>query len=183
MAEEFPVRRYIHKKGGLNLGEEGLIEAILFSAGRAVGIDEFTNLTAMSGDIIRKHLEKLILRYAEKDSGLEISKAGEKYAMQVKAEYAENVVKVAPKEIPEHLLRTLALIAYHQPIKQVEMQKLIGSKIYDHVKELEELGMIRAREDGRTKILTTSKLFPEYFGIGATSREEIKKVLGEKVKG
>lgn len=165
------------------MSEGGLIEAILFSAGRAVGIDELANLTAMPEEVIRAHLEKLISNYAEKDCGLEISKAGEKYAMQVKAEYAENVVNIAPKEIPEHLLRTLALIAYHQPVKQVEMQKLIGSKIYDHVKELEELGMIRAREDGRTKILTTTKLFPEYFGIGTTSREEIKKVLGEKVKG
>lgn len=160
---------------------ERIIEAILFSAGRAVSIEELKELTNCDENVISSALEKLIYEYAQLGA-LEISKVGEKYVMQVKLEYGDKVAKIAPKEIPEHLLKTLALIAYHQPIRQVELFRLIGSKVYEHVKELYELGMIRARNDGRTKILTTSKLFPEYFGIGTTKREDIKKWLESKVK-
>ncbi|MDI6707574.1 MAG: SMC-Scp complex subunit ScpB [Candidatus Thermoplasmatota archaeon] len=161
---------------------ERIVEAILFSAGRAVSMRELKELTNCDENAITSALEKLSLEYAQSQRAIEISKAGEKYAMQVKLEFADEVAKIAPKEIPEHLLKTLALIAYHQPVKQVELARLIGSKVYEHVKELEELGMIRARSEGRTKILNTSKLFPEYFGIGSTKKEDIIKWFESKVK-
>jgi segregation and condensation protein B len=161
---------------------ERVIEAILFSAGRAISLEELKELTGCSDELaITQTLEKLSSEYSGAESALEISKAGEKYVMQVKVEHGAKVAKIAAKEISEHLLKTLALIAYHQPIKQVELLKIIGSKVYEHVNELHELGMIRARSEGRTKILTTSKLFPEYFGIGVTNRKDIKKWLENKV--
>lgn len=162
--------------------EARIIEAILFSAGRAVSLGELKELTGFDENLILASLEKLSSKYNQASSALELSRAAEKYAMQVKVKYSDKVTEIAPKEIPERLLKTLALIAYHQPILQVELLKLIGSKVYDHVRELHELGMIRTRAKGRTKILTTTKLFPEYFGIGTTKREEIKKYLSQEVK-
>ena len=86
-------------------------------------------------------------------------------------------------EIPKKLLKTLALIVYHQPIKQSELQNILGPKVYEHVKELHELGLIRTRREGKTKILTTTKRMPEYFGISTTDKEEITKWLIKKLKG
>ena len=86
-------------------------------------------------------------------------------------------------EIPKKLLKTLALIVYHQPIKQSELQNILGPKVYEHVKELHELGLIRTRREGKTKILTTTKRMPEYFGISTTDKEEIRKWLIKKLKG
>jgi hypothetical protein len=49
------------------------------------------------------------------------------------------------------------------------------------VKALHELGLVRKRDSGRTKIITTTERFSEYFGISTTDREEIKKWMIEKL--
>jgi segregation and condensation protein B len=85
-------------------------------------------------------------------------------------------------EIPNKVLKTAALIAYHQPIKQSELQEMFGSKVYDHVKVLNDLGLIKKREKGRTIVLTTTKQFSEYFGIDTTNHEKIKQWLVNKVQ-
>jgi segregation and condensation protein B len=84
-------------------------------------------------------------------------------------------------DIPKRLLKTLALIAYHQPLKQSELLEMVGQKVYDHVKELHKLGLILESPQGQTKILTTSSRFPEYFGIKTTKRDDIKKWMAERV--
>jgi segregation and condensation protein B len=59
---------------------------------------------------------------------------------------------------------------------------MFGSKVYDHVKVLIELGLIHSKLDGRTSILTTTHQFAEYFGIDTTDREKIKLWLMKKVQ-
>lgn len=161
---------------------EYIIEAVLFSAGRAVGIEEIAEATSFTHVQIKKSLKKLIKEYEDRENSIEISQAGEKYAMQLKAEYAESAAKLAKMEISKKLLKTLALIVYHQPIKQSELQNIVGAKVYDHIRELHELGLVRTRREGRTKILTTTKRLPEYFGIKTTDRDEIRKWLIKKLK-
>lgn len=160
--------------------ESRVVEAALFSAGRPLTIHEIKDATGLSENLIMDSLEKLINEYNERDTALEVSKAGEKYVMQVKTGFAKHVVSLAPKEIPDKLLKTLALIGYHQPVKQVDIMRMIGVKVYEHVHELSELGLIHAKKDGRTKILTTTHRFPEYFGIDTTDRKKIKEWLAKK---
>ena len=160
---------------------ENIVEAALFSAGRPMSIEEITEATGLPQGPIRRSLKRLIKTYGSKGTSIEVAKAGTRYTMQLKTAYAEAAVNVASCEIPRRVLKTLALIAYHQPIKQSELKTMIGDKIYDHVKELRSLGMIFTRRYGQTKILMTSKRFPEYFGIGTASREGIKKWIAEKV--
>jgi segregation and condensation protein B len=80
-------------------------------------------------------------------------------------------------------LKTLALIAFHQPIKQSNLRRMIGPKVYDHVDELASHRLIYAKKHGSTEMLTTTKLFPEYFGINSTKPEEIREYLAKKVIG
>jgi segregation and condensation protein B len=161
---------------------EVLIEAALFSAGRPLSVDELSEGLGLSQEIILKHLKKLITSYSTDEGALEIIKSGKKYSMQVKPQLAENVKPFAQMEIPIKVLKTAALIAYHQPIKQSDLQDMFGSKVYDHVKVLNEFGLIKKRQEGRTIILTTTPQFSEYFGIDSTNREKIKQWLVEKIQ-
>ncbi len=158
-----------------------VVEAALFSAGRALGIEEIAEQTGLARPAIRQAIDALIADYKERDTVLEVGKAGTKWGMQVKTVASEPAARFAPMEIPKKLLKTLALIAYHQPLKQSELGDMVGSKVYEHVRELKERGLIRTRRDGITKILTTTPEFPEYFGLDAATPDEIRVVLAKMV--
>jgi segregation and condensation protein B len=160
---------------------ERVVEAALFSAGRPVSVDELQEATGLEPELIRQTLRKLIRSSKNRDTSLEVTKAGAKYAMQLKAELVPAAAKLAQMDIPRRLLKTLALIAYHQPVKQSTLLDMVGPKIYDHVKDLHKLGMITESPQGQTKLLSTSSRFPEYFGIKTTKREEIKKWMADKI--
>jgi segregation and condensation protein B len=160
---------------------ERVVEAALFSAGRAVSVEELQEATGLEPELIRQTLRKLIRSSNNRDTSLEVTKAGGKYAMQLKAELVPAAAKLAQMDIPRRLLKTLALIAYHQPVKQSAVLDMVGPKVYDHVKELHKLGMILESPQGQTKMLSTSSRFPEYFGIKTTKREDIKKWMAEKI--
>ncbi len=158
-----------------------VVEAALFAAGKPILVEEICEASGLRPEVVKDALKALVKEYEARDSVLEIGKAGTKWAMQVRSKASEPAAKFAPMEIPLKTLKTLALIAYHQPMKQSELVDMLGSKIYDHVPELIERGLIRAREEGVTKILTTTALFPEYFGIDAESPEQIRMALAALV--
>lgn len=158
-----------------------IVEAALFSAGKPLSIDEIAQQTNLSPDAVKEACKELSKEYEARDSVLEVSKAGAKWAMQVRPQAAEPATKFAPPEIPSKLLKTLALIAYHQPMKQSELVDMIGTKVYDHVPELVERGLVKAREEGVTKILVTTALFPEYFGLDAEDREQVRATMAKLV--
>ena len=57
---------------------------------------------------------------------------------------------------------------------------MIGDKVYDHVGVLVELGLIRSRPHERTKLLSTTDRFAEYFGIDTLEPAEIRRWLADK---
>lgn len=158
-----------------------VVEAALFSAGKPLLEEEIAEAAQLKTHEVRAALKKLSAEYRESDSALEVDKAGQKWAMQLKGRYTERARKLARMEVPAKVLRTLALIAFHQPIKQSELKDMVGSVVYDHVRELHDRGMIHARAEGVTKMLTTSPRFPEYFGLDATDRDGIRRILAERV--
>ena len=158
-----------------------VVEAALFSAGKPVSLDEI----AVNTGLDRREVPKLVLalkhRYEGMSSSLEVAKAGDKWAMQVRTAYAPSTTKLAPMEIPIKLVKTLALIAYHQPVLQSKLKEMVGEKVYDHISELQERGLVKKRVHERSYLIVTSEKFPEYFGIPASDREGIKHYLAEKV--
>lgn len=160
---------------------EHVVEAALFSAGGPIGVDEIQEGTGLTKKQVNDALAWLAKEYKDRDTALEVGKAGTKWAMQVRAQAADEASKFAPMEIPKKVLKTLALIAYHQPMKQSELKDMIGSKVYDHVAELKERGLVKTRRDGITKIITTTAAFPEYFGLEAASNDEVRAVMANLV--
>ncbi|HET6404827.1 MAG TPA: SMC-Scp complex subunit ScpB [Candidatus Thermoplasmatota archaeon] len=158
-----------------------IVEAALFSAGKPISLDEIAENTGISRKDVGKLVMELKHRYESLAGALEVAKAGDKWAMQVRTAYAPTTTKLAPMEIPIKLVKTLALIAYHQPVLQSDLKEMIGDKVYDHIRELDERGLVKKRVHERSYLLVTSDKFPEYFGIPASDREGIKTFLANKV--
>jgi len=154
---------------------ERIVEAILFASSRPLSIEEIKEAIKMDEEKIKKAIEELRKFY--ENSAIEIVEVNKKYVMEVKAEYAAYAQKFAPVELKKSLLKTLSLIAYHQPIKQSELKKMIGSNVYEHVRELRKKGFINTKKEGRTKLITTTQYFYDYFGIEKRDKEAIKKMM------
>ena len=160
---------------------ERVVEAALFSAGRPLKASEIALATGIGAETVRKAIKKLTSEYKDRDTAIEISKVAGKYVMQLKEKYSEPAEMLAKTEIPKQYLKTASLIAYHQPIKQSDLVEMIGPRVYEHVRELQGLGVIKTKRYGATKILTTTKKFVESFGIDARKPEEIKKWLAKRI--
>ena len=156
---------------------KAVIEAALFASGRTLTPRELADLSGLSEERARALADDLATEYATRDSGIEIKSIGEGYSMQVRFGLAGRVLSFAPKEIEAPLIRTLAIIAYKQPIKQSVLVEIRGNKSYDHVKELEERGLINAEKFSRTKLLTTTRGFADYFGISSCNPQAIRRAL------
>ncbi len=162
--------------------DEPVVEAALFCAGRPIEAEEIAQSVGMTVDEVRGMLKKLVKDYSSNGGAIEIVKVGRKHVMQLKGEYAERVSLMADTEISKDLLKTAALIAYHQPIMQSNLQRMVGGKAYEHVNELKERNLILTRPKGNSLELSTSKSFADYFGIDAANRDEIKKWFQEHIQ-
>jgi len=160
-----------------------VIEAALFMATRPLSLEELSKI-CNSGNIglIRKCVEELKEEYAKRNSGIEILKLENgSYKMKVITELEPQVANLAPMpEISSAILKTLALIAYEQPITQSRIVKERGNRAYKYIKTLLKEEFISAEKYKRTKILRTTPKFKEYFQI-KDLKEELKK-LEEKRK-
>jgi len=170
----------------MGIKEQRLVESVLFSASKPVSINEIKEATSLTPNKIKKTLDELIDDYNVKrkdETSMEVIKAGDKFTMQVKKKYVDQSVMIAKPEIESNLLKTLTLIAFHQPLKQSNLRRMIGTKAYEQVDELANMKLIHTKKHGTTEMLTTTKLFPEYFGIDTTNPEEIRDFLIKKVAG
>lgn len=160
--------------------EKGIVEAALYSAGRAVSIEEIAQTTGLEPSKVKGLLEELGVEYTTRGSAIDVAPVGEKWTMQIRMEYTDRAQAFAPPEISRDLLKTVALIAYHQPILQSELADMIGSKVYEHVQALGAMNLIARKASGRSFELATTRYFPEFFGLKETSRDGIRRVLAEK---
>ncbi len=162
------------------------VEAALFSAGRPLSTEELSEALDMSDKAVVQAIEQLQQEYAaaaeEDATAMEVARAGDKWVMQLRSRYASYGQQLSPREVPRKLLKTVSLIAYYQPVKQSDVRDMIGSKVYDHVPELEDLGFIRATPHGRTKLLEATDYFYEYFGFETTDREQIREQLRQRMQ-
>lgn len=162
------------------MNEREIVEAALFSAGKALTPEELAQTTRLEPDAIREHLRALAREYTKRESAIEVAQIGTKWTMQIRSDYAERTRTFAPPEIDRDLLKTAALIAYHQPILQSDLFHMIGSKVYEHTKALEDLGLVNRKPSGRSLALTTTRYFAEFFGLKSTDREGIRKLMAQK---
>ncbi len=157
-----------------------IVEAVLFSAGRPLTIPEIEEFIGVHRSEVRGAVKKLRRMYQNRKSALEINKIGRKYSLQLSQEYNQYGMKLMDEDISKPILKTAALIAYYQPVKQSELKKMVGEQIYNHVDKLQEMDLILVERDGRTYSIRTSPKFQEYFGLEAKDRNELKKLMAKR---
>jgi segregation and condensation protein B len=158
------------------------LEAILFAGGTPLSVKELTEKSGETNFRAVQHaLRHLVRTYSSRQTSLEIRRVGDRYALQVREEYLPSVHSVQPIEIPPRTLKSLTLIAYHQPMLQSVLVKMVGEYAYQEVAELRSFGLIRAEPKGSTLELSTTPRFAEYFGIGSSRPEQIREFLAKKL--
>ncbi|HLC92392.1 MAG TPA: SMC-Scp complex subunit ScpB [archaeon] len=145
-----------------------VIEAALFTSPGAVSIKEISAIINVNVAETRIIVNELIHDYEAKDTALEIRDEAEGIRMTVKEKYESHVSHMAAApELHKGMMKTLAYIAYKQPVKQSEVINFRNSKAYEHIKMLREKGFIRKEKKGITFVLYTTPKFREYFGKDA----------------
>lgn len=167
---------------GFNMSDMESIEAALFAAGSAIDVATLARLTGKNKKQVVLIVKTLMDNYASRESGIEIIDLGDRYVMQVKPIYADIVRPFAPKELSAPMLRTLSMIAYHQPLVQSDLIDQRGNSAYDHIRELRERGLIDSVPHGRTRLLRTTPLFADYFGLESNDPELVRKRIVELSK-
>lgn len=144
------------------------IEAALYAADRPLALDEIRKIIGTTSETYtRKLLDQLKEKYVEGYEHLELKTSDrETYSLELREEYLPKLEGIIPKtKITKGALKTLAIIAYKQPIKQSELAKIRGGRVYKYVKQLLDLGFIESKPLKQTKLLRTSKKFAGYFGF------------------
>lgn len=158
-----------------------MIEALLFSSGRELSVREIAQMLGMDEQTIRKGCRELVQRYRKANTAIEIGKVGTRYVMRLKPEFVGVAVPFAMPELEKEEIKTLALIAFYQPLKQSVLSKMVGSKVYEHIEKLKGMELIRTKKSGTTFVLYTTRKFLVYFGIPSAKKEEIRKWIASKV--
>jgi|TARA_Y100000310_G_scaffold301750_1_gene338498 segregation and condensation protein B len=155
------------------------IEAAFFLSARYLSLKELVLLTDINPLMLKELIEKLIQRYNNEESAIEIVTKENMWKMDVRQEYISMVNKLATgsSEFTKAEQETLAVIAYKQPVKQSIIIKIRGNKAYDHVKNFITIGLVQAKQIGHTKELKLSDDFFDYFhlqnsGNGVLDRPE-----------
>ena len=143
------------------------VEAILFTTGRFLSVEDISNLTGItSHEDIKNVLTNLMQEYGSRNSSLEIIQQGMQYKLTLKKEHMHLTTQLLhDTELDKPTQETLALIAYKQPVLQSLIVKMRGNTAYEHVARLHELEFIESEKSGRTRLIKTTSKFYEYFDI------------------
>lgn len=153
------------------------LEAILFTTEEPLGTEKLANRLGTKEEKIRKIIKKLEKKYENEEHGITLLKT-DGYKLIVKSPYLDDVSDLTPhSDLSKGLLRVLSIIAFHQPVKQSEIVKVIGNRTYEYVKELERRKLIKAKKHKKTKKLTTTPHFEEYFNVKS---KDLKQLMENK---
>ncbi len=154
--------------------EKKLIEAALFMSPKALSVGNLMQVVgALEYGAVKKEVFELMKEFNARDSALEIAESDGLFQMRVKSDLEGHVQDFASENIfNKGTMKTLALIAFKQPIIQSLVIKYRNNKAYDHISHLLEEGFIARERQGRTYVLRTTKKFFEYFGKDFGKKQE-----------
>ncbi len=166
------------EKSDATSNPKATIEAALFLSSDPVEKSELLDLTGLSEEDLDSVLSQLELDLAEPDRGLKLRENNRKYSLSIKREILDRVKYLAPhQDMSRGVLRTLSVIAYNSPVLQKEVVEIRGNGAYDHIDQLIERNFVKSEQEGRTKLLSVTQYFLDYFEL--ESLEELRQ--GENV--
>ena len=160
-----------------------LIEAILFTASRDVTIEEIASTLGIpEKDRVKRLLAQLTQLYKSRQAGLIIREtlAGT-FVMSPKSELMPRISGFMRDDLLDPSeLRTLAIIAFKQPITRTQLRKE-RSNSSKHVPKLLNLGFITIERSNKGDVFCTTPKFADYFGLSPDA-SDIKEILGAFVE-
>lgn len=158
------------------------VEAILFTTGRFLKVDEISGLAAVKDlEYLKSILDDLKSEYETRNSSLEIINEKNRWKLNIKKEFLHLTEKLlTDSELDKPTQETLAIIAYRNPAVQSDVIDIRGNKAYDHIKVLKDNGFLIAEKFGRTRILKLTPKFYDYFDV---VEDNLKEMLKPKEDG
>lgn len=159
------------------LKQENVVEAVLFTMGKSVEIRQLAAALDCEEHEAKVAADRLKARYEQEDRAMQIIELENAYQMCTKAEYYEQLIKVAktPKKqaLTESVLETLSIVAYKQPVTRTEIDSIRGVSCEYALNKLIEYGLVyeagRLDTLGHPALFATTEEFLRRFGIGSKS--------------
>jgi segregation and condensation protein B len=165
-----------------------VVEALLFSAQKALPTDEITTAIRGAGgenDLqpnefakirdadVAVALEQLKVDYIQQQRAFQLVEKADGWQLATDPAYGPWVLQLFPGPKPARLsapaLETLAIIAYRQPITRADVEAVRGVTIDGVLQTLMERGLVkisgRAEIPGRPLLYQTTEFFLEHFGL------------------
>ncbi|GHV93896.1 segregation and condensation protein B [Spirochaetia bacterium] len=155
--------------------ETALVEAILYLESDPIDEAAIGRISGLAKDIVQAALVNLEERYADADSGLELSRIGGGVMISPKREYWDNLKERYGKKnegkISRAAMETLSIIAYSQPITRTEIEAIRGVSADNMMRLLLEKELIRevGKKDvpGKPVQYGTTKEFLKIFRLNS----------------
>ena len=166
---------------------EAVIEAVLFTMGESVETSKLALAIEQDVATTAKLIRNMMDKYNKEDRGIKIIELEGSFQMCTKAEYYEQLIKVAsqPKRhvLSEAALETLSIIAYKQPVTRIEIEQIRGVKCDYVVNKLLEYNLIqelgRLDAPGRPILFGTTEDFLRSFGLASV--EDLPAISPDKI--
>jgi segregation and condensation protein B len=108
--------------------------------------------------------------YNKRDSSLRIIKDEDKYFMTIHDKFIPLTTKLkTTTELSKNEMKTLAYISKREGktgIMQSQVIGALGSGAYEHIHKLIEMKFINGKKSGRSKLISTTPKFRDYFKVG-----------------
>ncbi len=155
--------------------QQGIIESILFAAGRPVEVKELMSATELGQDEIISIVEIMKNEYINENRGIEIIKVNDSYQLCAKKENYEYIYPVFDKRSKPNLsnaaLEVIAIIAYNPKITRAEIEAIRGVGSDGSIYKLLEYELIqeagRLDAPGRPTMYETTSKFLTMFGLSS----------------
>ncbi len=151
------------------------IEAILFSAGRAVTKKELALILELSNEDIEQIVESMKEEYGQSRHGIELISIEDSYQLCTKKELHEFIYPIIDKRAKPNLsnaaLETISIIAYNPKITRAEIEAIRGVSADACIYKLLEYGLVeesgKADLPGKPMTYTTTTEFLKMFGYAS----------------
>lgn len=164
------------------------LEAILFTVGESVSVDNLAAALEMDKKRLAGQLEGVIYRYNEEDRGIRIIDLDGSLQLCTRNEYYDILARLVntPKKLSltDVVLETLSIIAYKQPITRPEIEAIRGVSCVHAINKLIEYNLVqevgRLDAPGRPIMFGTTEEFLRCFGVSSTN--ELPVISPDKIE-
>ena len=154
---------------------EAAIEAILFTMGESVEAEKIAVAIEHDVDTTVRIIHNMMDKYENEDRGIKIIELEGSFQLCTKEEYYDNLIRICSQPrrytLTDAALETLSIIAYKQPVTQIEIEKIRGVNSDRSVNKLVELELVkevgRLDAPGRPMLFGTTEEFLRTFGVGS----------------